>query len=775
MRRDSRRSMLALVLVLALVAALVVIFTSPRPPVDCSAGSLDAAVAAGPVPVRNPSAPLEARVGTWNALASNTQQQTVDGVVALTNSADVIGLQELSRADSRRAVSEALQQQGWVMTDDPSSTPVAWRASRFIVLAQGYQTTFDVERIEDGASGTSVGPQGIQWTQLQDRRTGAAFSVVNQHIVSAIDRDGRPDTRSPRRLALYERQMDAVLSLASKLRPYGPVALTGDYTIDATADQQVKDPQFPYARFGAAGIVSNWSQLGTPTRGTGVGGRTVDYVWLTGDTGPFVDQQILPNHGSDHSPVVASLTKVTSGSSPTATPAAARPLPTSISVQVDGVTVRLDAEQIEVAAAAIVEGKALGIPQRGWVVALAAAGAESGITNPDYGDRDSVGPWQMRPSAGWGTVEQIRDLQLGAQAFYGMAPHTNNPGLTDIQGWEQMTIAQAAQAVEVSAFPDAYTKWEAAARTIVARLAGTGTAGAGCEDAVSLDGDCPTTDLPAEDVLTPDGLLVLRCVAAQFPSVDDIGTYVGHQPDQTRAVDVMIPGWQTSSGKALGNQIAAWIRSHGRELGVQYVIWDGRIWNVERDSDGWRVYFAVGSSDPNQSHANHVHVSVYGNQGTGPAGSSGLIQAGAWNAPVGAAARIGCGYGCYSGHTGQDYPAPVGTPVYAVNAGTVIRSESITSSGNCPTLPICGGTRISYGNLIVIRLAGGGDTTAWSAHLSARRVQVGQTVQAGQVIGTVGYEGHVIPQGPAGAHLHFEIRQDGTPVDPLPYLNSKGL
>lgn len=484
--------------------------------------------------------------------------------------------------------------------------------------------------------------------------------------------------------------------------------------------------------------------------------------------------------GITAAPMSPSATSSPSPGPASASPTAGQPLPASLTVPVGGQTVKLDADQIKVAATAIAEGKALGVPERGWVVALAAAGAESGIRNLAGGDRDSVGPWQMRPSTGWGTVEQIRTVPLAARAFYGKAEHTSNPGLTDIAGWEQMTIAQAAQAVERSAFPDAYTRWEAAGRSIVQQLAGiTASAdgtGAACPDNVGgLEGDCPVTNMPAESVLTPDALLVLRCVKQTFPTIETIGTYRGHSPDETRAVDVMIPDWESAAGNTLGAQIAAWIKEHQRELGVQYVIWDGKIWNVERDSDGWRVYFDANNPDPNRSHRNHVHVSVYGNRGTGPAGSSGPAVAGAWHTPVGQPSRVGCGFGCYSGHTGQDYPAPPGTPVYAVNGGTVTRSESITASGNCSALPICGGTRVSYGNLLVIKLVGGGETTAWYAHLSERRVRAGQTVRAGQVIGSVGYEGRVLPPGPNGSHLHFEIRRDGTPVNPLPFLRSKGV
>lgn len=462
------------------------------------------------------------------------------------------------------------------------------------------------------------------------------------------------------------------------------------------------------------------------------------------------------------------------GSAPSA------PAPDQLEVQVDGQAVMLDAEQISIARVAITEGQRLKIPARGWVVAIAAAGAETGIRNLTEDDRDSVGPWAMRPSQGWGTVEQIRNVQLGAQAFYGLAEHTDNPGLTDIEGWQQMTITEAAQAVERSAFPNAYAKWEDAARVIVAQLgADPGAADAqGCIPAGSvgdLTGDCPPTNFSAEEVLTPDALLVLRCVAERFPVINDMGTYPGHDPDMTRAVDVMIPQWNLQTGQALGDEIATWIKDHQREFGVQYIIWSGRIWNIERDDEGWRTYFNATNPDPSKSHRNHVHISVYGHRGTGPAGSDGVPAPGGWSPPLAQPFRVGCGFGCYEGHTGQDYPAPPGTPVYAVTSGTVIRSESITSSGTCTALPICGGTRISYGNLLVLQLAGGGNTTAWYAHLSARRVQVGDVVRAGQVIGEVGYEGRVLPPGPDGSHLHFEIRLDGRPINPQPYLHGKGV
>ena len=95
------------------------------------------------------------------------------------------------------------------------------------------------------------------------------------------------------------------------------------------------------------------------------------------------------------------------------------------------------------------------------------------MRNIDYGDRDSLGLFQQRPSAGWGTRDQILNAPHAARLFYG---GPNNPnkgntrGLLDIVGWRSMTLTQAAQAVQISAFPDAYAKWETSATSWLAQL-----------------------------------------------------------------------------------------------------------------------------------------------------------------------------------------------------------------------------------------------------------------------------------------------------------------
>lgn len=164
--------------------------------------------------------------------------------------------------------------------------------------------------------------------------------------------------------------------------------------------------------------------------------------------------------------------------------------------------------------------KTMGVPERGQIIAVMVLLQESGIQNYantgenrynfDVGrgtsqstewwletaklsleyphdakgkDADSVGLFQQRPAAGWGdgdgytaetsndhgrkAVERLLDPRWASQAFFGGDGGPNNRGLTDISGWEDMSLGQAAQTVQGSAYPTAYTKWESQARALV--------------------------------------------------------------------------------------------------------------------------------------------------------------------------------------------------------------------------------------------------------------------------------------------------------------------
>ncbi|QOD42852.1 muramidase family protein [Clavibacter zhangzhiyongii] len=111
-------------------------------------------------------------------------------------------------------------------------------------------------------------------------------------------------------------------------------------------------------------------------------------------------------------------------------------------------------------------GREAGVSDYGLVIALATAAQESTLRNLDWGDRDSIGLFQQRPSQGWGAPDDLNDPVYASRAFFGGAVNPNpgaTRGLLDIAGWKSMTVTQAAQAVQYSAYPDAYAKWEASA------------------------------------------------------------------------------------------------------------------------------------------------------------------------------------------------------------------------------------------------------------------------------------------------------------------------
>lgn len=163
-----------------------------------------------------------------------------------------------------------------------------------------------------------------------------------------------------------------------------------------------------------------------------------------------------------------------------------------VDVQVSGQTMTLEAAQVRNAATIVSVAKERDVPATGQVIALMVALQESTLwvyantsTYPesaniphdrDGKDHDSLGVFQQRPSSGWGTVAETMDVKHSAESFFGgpEGPNHGSPrGLLDINGWESMELGVAAQTVQVSAFPDAYNKWESAAKTLVATVTGS--------------------------------------------------------------------------------------------------------------------------------------------------------------------------------------------------------------------------------------------------------------------------------------------------------------
>jgi hypothetical protein len=270
-------------------------------------------------------------------------------------------------------------------------------------------------------------------------------------------------------------------------------------------------------------------------------------------------------------------------------------------------------------------GVRMKVPGYGWVIAVATAMQESGLRNlGDLGDRndhDSLGLFQQRPSQGWGTPAQIMQPEYAAAQFY--------RHLLAVNGWQQMQLTAAAQAVQRSAYPDAYAKWQADAERLVTAVSGVAAGGArvGCSPTMSgsaepvprnSDGSWPAEGcIIRPDPTTGSGCvtprllhLVQQATAAGYPKpscyrVDDHGEH-----PKGRACDWMMTSGGEASGaqKARGDAMAAWAVANVDRLGIKYVIWFRMIWTRAR---GWHAYNnPFGGNDPSGWHTNHVHISV---------------------------------------------------------------------------------------------------------------------------------------------------------------------
>lgn len=310
----------------------------------------------------------------------------------------------------------------------------------------------------------------------------------------------------------------------------------------------------------------------------------------------------------------------------------------------------------QIAYARIIDHVAIqrGLPGQATLIALMTALVESDLQNLSYGDADSVGLFQQRPGAGWGTPAQIMDPSYAAAAFFGGSAPPSPPGLVDINGWPSMNLGDAAQAVQVSAFPDRYALREQQARqiAILARIdlnrAGdpyAGRSGRGPDDG----GSTPTPALPGdncdgglvdgkpiaghwqpEEQTVPDptgtgGMVTPRTAswvaaarrALQNPSMSCWDAHVWNPTSdhpKGRACDVFVggDGRKVPAARANGDRYANWTIETAGQTGVRYVIWYGKIWSARTGQ--WRSYNGGGVYDPSSAtggHFDHVHVSMY--------------------------------------------------------------------------------------------------------------------------------------------------------------------
>ncbi|MCF7547435.1 hypothetical protein [Pseudonocardia sp. WMMC193] len=308
----------------------------------------------------------------------------------------------------------------------------------------------------------------------------------------------------------------------------------------------------------------------------------------------------------------------------------------------------LTGEQLTNAAAIVSTGRAMEVPERGLWVGLATALQESGLRNLDYGDRDSLGLFQQRPSQGWGSPAQVRDPTYAAERFF--------ERLLAVPGWTEMPLWQAAQTVQRSAFPLAYAKWEQTAADALAEVAespaaaprarpatspspgSSGAAGPCRGESEDVDpaapfagnsNGCTEDDPTTNGCVTPVTRYALDQAERAFGGLRrgelmrSTGCHATRPSNPTsdhplgKGCD-FFPGTAGLGAQGIelanGWRAADWFRTNADALEVSYIIWQGRIWTPGvPDEGGWgRRYSGGGVYDPTDAvggHYDHIHVS----------------------------------------------------------------------------------------------------------------------------------------------------------------------
>ncbi|WP_443022587.1 hypothetical protein [Sinomonas sp.] len=194
-----------------------------------------------------------------------------------------------------------------------------------------------------------------------------------------------------------------------------------------------------------------------------------------------------------------------------------------------------------------------GLPARAATIAIATSMQEAKLRNISYGDHagpDSRGLFQQRPSQGWGTEEQLMDPVYATNAFY--------DALVKVPGYESMTVTEAAQKVQRSAYPEAYSQHEDLGRAYASALTGNSQASLNC---TLRKPDAAGDPSAVRSALEQDyGQAAVGVVAGKTISVQASGT--------------------------LAWSVAQWAVANAKGLGVTRVQVDGQAW-IRDGNKGW--------------------------------------------------------------------------------------------------------------------------------------------------------------------------------------------
>ena len=216
--------------------------------------------------------------------------------------------------------------------------------------------------------------------------------------------------------------------------------------------------------------------------------------------------------------------------------------------------VPLDASQAAIAATIAGVAAHRTMPVRAVTIAYATALQESDLANLAYGDRDSVGVFQQRPSQGWGTRRQLLDPVYASTKFFA--------ALAAIPSYQKLRVYKAAQDVQRSADGSAYAQYEPQGAQMAGGFSGARPRAVWCWYSAPIKGKS-------------------RLGAAEFQLRHAFGfVAISHSGDPTAQVVV--------HDTRLGWSMAAWLVSHAGKFRIKQVTYQGYQWTAAHAHGGWR-------------------------------------------------------------------------------------------------------------------------------------------------------------------------------------------
>ena len=247
-------------------------------------------------------------------------------------------------------------------------------------------------------------------------------------------------------------------------------------------------------------------------------------------------------------------------------------------IWVSGQSIALDPEQAALAGTIAGVGYRRGLPEKAVTVAYATAMQESHLHNPDYGDRDSVGVFQQRPSQGWGSARDLEDPVYAANKFFDVLVH--------VHGYQRMPVHTAAQEVQHSADGAAYQQYETFAAALSGAFTGQAAHAVWCwyQPSAKIAANLPEAERELSRTFGPLGV----GLAGHDPAA---------QTARTVSVRVVSP--------AAGWSAAAWAVAHAQDYGIRTVRYAGYQWQAASGNSGWQHVTGGASAAP----ANRVELS----------------------------------------------------------------------------------------------------------------------------------------------------------------------